>query len=267
MLLLLSSLLLTGCAHRITSMSDGREVEFDRMVAELKGARAVFVGEIHDVAAHHRIQLDIIKALHEAGVPLAIGMEMFPAASQRYLDQWVAGRLDPGKFMLLYRDYWKVSWWHYSDIFLYARDNRIPLIGLNIPKGIMTKVYSKGFESLSEEERKGLPSDVTCDSADPYTGVIQRHYVGHSAGSASFAFFCEAQTLWNRGMALFLTNYLDKHPERTAVVLVGGAHAMKQGIPGQMKRYGDYSYQVVLPDIPGLFAVGVTIRDADYFVE
>jgi len=41
---------------------------------------------------------------------------------------------------------------------------------------------------------------------------------------------------------------------------------MKKGIPRQMKNYCDYPYRVILPDIPGLFSAGVTVLDADYFV-
>lgn len=267
MLLFLLFVLQAGCMQRITRMSDGEEVKFDRMVEEIRDARVVFVGEIHDVEEHHQAQLDIIKALHGSGVPLAIGLEMFPSSTQRDLDQWVEGRLDTGSFRWIFRDNWKEKWWFYSDIFMYAREKRIPLVGLNVPKGIMHKVYTKGFASLTDKEREGLPGEVSCDSGDPYTGLIQRAYAGHSGGSAPFAYFCEAQTLWNKGMALNLKSYLDKHPGKTVVVLAGAGHAMKQGIPGHMAKYGDYFCQVILPDVPGMFAAGVTVLDADYFVE
>ncbi len=259
--------LLTGCAGRqIARVGDGQPVEFDQMLAELKDARVVFIGENHDVAAHHQIQFDIIKALHESGASLAIGLEMFTAPSQRDLDQWVAGRVDADAFKWVFRDNWRVTWRLYSEIFFYARDNHIPLIGLNIPKETMHKVYTEGFASLSEKEREGLPSEVSCDSGDPYTGFIQKVYVGHTADTGPFGYFCEAQTLWNKGMALNLVNYLKEHPDTSMVVLAGGGHVMKKGIPRQMKNYGDYPYRVILPDIPGLFSAGVTVLDADYFV-
>lgn len=248
-------------------MSDGEPVEFNRLVGELRDVRVVFVGETHDVEEHHQTQFDLVVALHRAGVPLALGLEMFTVASQRDLDQWVEGRLDTGSFKWIFRDNWKEKWWLYSDIFLYARDNRIPLIGLNIPKGIMSKVYRQGFAALSAAERKGLPGEVACDPGDPYTGIIRKAYVGHRHAAGPFVNFCEAQTLWNKGMALNLANYLKSNPDRTVLVLAGGAHAMKQGMPGQMMNYGGYPYRVILPDIPGLSGAGVSIADADYYIE
>lgn len=263
---MLLSLMLTGCARQIVRMSDGQSVEFERMIAEVKGARLVFVGETHNVEAHHQIQIDVIRALHTTGKPLAIGLEMFGTSSQRDLDQWVAGRLDSGSFKWIFRDNWKETWWLYSNIFYYARDNHIPMIGLNIPKEIMHKVYTAGFAALSDRERKGLPSEVRCDSGDPYTGIIQKAYVGHRSDSGPFDYFCEAQTLWNKGMALNLTNYMQQHPDTTVVVLAGGGHATKFGIPRQLKNYGAYPSYVILPDIRGMFTAGVTVLDADYFV-
>ena len=51
---MLLSLMLTGCARQIVRMSDGQSVEFERMIAEVKGARLVFVGETHNVEAESR---------------------------------------------------------------------------------------------------------------------------------------------------------------------------------------------------------------------
>jgi uncharacterized iron-regulated protein len=258
----------TGCAARqMTRMSDGRQVEFASMVEELKEARVVLIGETHDIEAHHQMQLDIIRGLHEAGVSFAIGLEMFSASSQRNLDQWVEGRIDAGSFEWIFRDNWKGKWWLYRDIFVFARDNHIPLIGLNIPRETMHKVYTKGFASLSNGERRGLPAEAACNANDPYTGIIQRVYVGHSGDGGSFTYFCEAQTLWNKGMALNISGYLKTHPDKSVVILAGVAHAMKQGIPAQMKGYDDSSCLVVLPDSPGLFRAGITSQEADYFIE
>ena len=266
-LLLLMAALVIGCTRQIVKLNDGQPVEFEGMMGELKGARVIFVGEAHDEEAHHQAQLDIIRALDEKGIPLAIGLEMFPAENQRYLDHWVAGRLDAGSFKSVFMNNWKVNWWFYEDIFLYARDHKIPLIGLNIPKPIMHKVYTQGFAALSEQERHGLPVEISCDSSDPYTAKMRKFYKRHSSNTGTFDYFCEAQTLWNRGMALRIADYLKREPSRVMVVLAGGAHAMKQGIPWQMAKYGDFDCRVVLPGIEGLFATEVTFSDADYFID
>ena len=66
----------------------------EEMVADLSGVQAVFIGEIHDQASHHAAQLQVVRALHEAGVPVSIGLEMFREDGQAELDRWRAGELE-----------------------------------------------------------------------------------------------------------------------------------------------------------------------------
>lgn len=149
-------------------------IGFERMIEELKGSRLVFVGETHENIEHHAAQLEIIKAFRKTGRPFAIGLEMFTAEKQGELDRWVSGKLDLDSFIRLYSRDWQMAWPLYKDIFLYAREYRIPLIGLNIPREITHKVAQNGFASLTAEERRQLPSGITCVVDARYRAFIER---------------------------------------------------------------------------------------------
>ena len=56
-------------------------VSLEQIIADLTRAQTVFVGESHDQKAHHDAQLQIIRELHENGVELSIGLEMFRRSS------------------------------------------------------------------------------------------------------------------------------------------------------------------------------------------
>ncbi|MCM2358692.1 MAG: ChaN family lipoprotein [Geobacteraceae bacterium] len=255
-----------GGAERVLRLSDGRVIGFARMIEELKGARLIFVGENHDQPEHHQAQLEIIKALRRAGVPLAIGMEMFTSGSQGELDRWVVGRLSLDEMVRLYYREWRMPWPLYRDILLYARDQRIPLIALNVPRSISRKVSRQGFAALTQEERKQLPSGVTCSVDPAYREFIRRAYAEHGRNENSFVHFCEAQMLWNKSMARHLQQYLALSSRATVVVLAGAGHAMKGGIPEELSRDSGYRYRVILPEFPGLDRRTVTGRDADYLL-
>lgn len=152
-------------------LSDRQVIDLDRMVAEIRNSRLVFVGENHDRKDSHQAQLAVIKKLHNSGVPLEIGMEMFTATSQAELDRWVAGNSRLDDFIKFYSSQWHLPWHLYRDILLYARDNRIPLIGLNVPPEITRKVARRGFAALSPGERGQLP-EVVC-MVDPLYGLHQ----------------------------------------------------------------------------------------------
>ncbi len=269
-----AALLLAGCATDrgmptapFERISDGQRVGFHSMLGDLAQARLIFIGELHDNREHHRLQLETIKALHSSGVRIAIGLEMFRVESQQYLDDWVAGKLDVLSFMAIYRDNWTIPWELYDSIFLYARNNGIPLIGLNAPREIMQKVYRLGFSALSPEERGQLPPDVTCRVDKPYMDFVRRNFVMHTADQAMFFRFCEAQLLRNKVMADRLVSYLAKEPDRVVVVLAGVGHAMRKGVPDEVEVLRSLQMRVVMPRLHEVAAEPLEKRDADYVMK
>lgn len=255
----------TGFGHDlIVRVRDGRQVSFAEMVRALKGGQVIYVGETHDNPYHHDLQLRIIRELHRTGKPLAIGMEMFTAESQKELDRWTAGRLSQESFQKLYLREWSVPWSYYGEILLFARDNRVPLVGLNIPREITRKVSRQGFDSLSRAERRRLPPDITCDVDPAYMAMIRRSFSDHDTSARTFRNFCEAQMLWNKAMAFHLLEFVRKNPGRTLVVIAGSGHAIRGGMPTEVTKVNaSLAGLVVLPD-PAIPTPRVTLADADY---
>lgn len=248
----------------IVRLSDRKEISFKQMMGDLRKVAVIYVGEVHDNPDHHDLQLRIIRGLHRAGVPLAIGMEMFTAGSQHELDRWVAGQTGTAAFQQIYRREWNLPWSLYGDILLFARDKRIPLIGLNVPRDITRKVGREGFASLTEDERRKLPPTITCDVDESYMAMIHRSYSSHGISANTFRNFCEAQMLWNKSMAYHMVEYLRKNPGRTVVVITGGGHAIRGGMPVQVDRERPgLSSRVVLPD-PVVRNGRITVEEADY---
>src|ERR1017187_2075346 len=63
-------------------------------------------------------------------------------------------------------EFWGYHWDYYRGIFLYARDNRIPMYGVNTPRNVVTAVRQKGIDHLSDSERQHVPPQIDVDSAD-----------------------------------------------------------------------------------------------------
>ena len=254
--------------ERIYRVSDGHVVSFGTMVADLKKEPIVFIGEFHTDVQHHQWEMDVIKALYDGGVPLTVGFEMFQAGYQTELNQWVDGKLSPAAFIQVYDKNWEMPWALYRDIFYYLRDNKIPAIALNLPWNISTKVAAFGFSSLSKAELSQLPPDITCSVDKRYMAFIKRAYAAHGVREKGFGYFCEAQVLWDKTMAWHTVKYLEKHPERTVVVLSGTGHAWKSGIPAQVEALsGGTPYRVILPEVPGeIDREHITKSDADYIL-
>jgi len=254
-------------ARQIIMMSARQDVSFVQMIDDIRASKVILVGETHHEMSHHELQFEVIAALRERGIPLAIGLEMFPTEGQRQLDRWIEGKMIEKSFKWVYDQYWSEDWLLYRDIFIYARDNHIPLVALNVSKQAIGKVMQQGFASLDPADRKNLPPDVTCVLNTQYTEFLRKVYMRHVHSEKSFIFFCEAQTLFNNGMAWNIANYLKANPTRTVVALAGVWHVVKNGIPEQLQRYIDASFKVIVPELPGFSVMNATSRDADYFFQ
>lgn len=213
---------------------------FDEIVNGLLGKRVIYVGESHTRYEDHKLQLLVIRELHRHDPQLAIGMEMFPREAQEALDQFVAGKIDEQEF-LRQSDYFKV--WSYDyrlyrEILNFARAAGIPVLGLNIAKEMVSKVYrAGGISGLEPEEKMSLPLDRDLD-LPRYRERIKAVFDQHpGSGHNQFQGFLQAQAIWDEVMAETAARYLESNPERRLVVLAGNGHVLKDNaIPPRLKR-------------------------------
>jgi uncharacterized iron-regulated protein len=250
--------------ERIHRVSDGKILSLSELTKDLIESRLVFVGEIHTFKRHHHIQLQTIRALKEAGAPVAIGLEIFRRDNQTNLDRWVAGELSEREFQKIYYKNWNYPWPLYRDIFLYARKYKIPMVGLNVPPEVTRQVAREGFASLSPKQRGDLPM-VTCRVDPEYMAFVRRSLGMHGHGGMEFTKFCEAQLVWDTAMAWSLLRYLGKNPEATVVVVAGSGHSWKLGIPAQIQSRSTVPFRVILPEVPGrVEKEHIGLNEADY---
>jgi uncharacterized iron-regulated protein len=251
-------------SKQILQVVGDKIVSLSEIVQDLTQARLVFVGELHTFQDHHDAQLKIIQSLNQADVSLTVGLEMFRRDSQPDLDRWVRGEFSEHEFQEIFYKNWNYPWPLYRDIFLYARDHKLPMIGLNVPPEITRQVARQGFASLSKKQRGDLPM-VSCRVDSEYMAFIRRSLGMHGHGGLNFANFCEAQLVWDTAMAWTLLSYLEKNPDSTVVVIAGSGHSWKRGIPAQIRSRSSMPYKVILPEIPGRTDRGnISVDEADY---
>ncbi|MBJ6749241.1 ChaN family lipoprotein [Geomonas anaerohicana] len=254
----------------VTRLSDGQTLSIPQLAAVAAASQVTLVGESHEEAYHHELQLYLLRLLNAGERPIAIGLEMMQSDSQQELDDWVAGRLGEPEMEQAFERNW-TGWHMYRDIFLFARDKHIPMVALNVPLAIVRKVSRQGFAALTPDEKKGLPSGTSCDLANPQVAFLKKTFrmaPHHQQNGRKFDFFCEAQTVRNSGMALNIMRYREKEPGRTLVVLTGVWHAVKYAIPDQLQRLGSgLAPIVILPETPYLNSSNSTTSEADYLVE
>ncbi len=230
----------------------GTFVTEEELLAAARDVRVVFVGETHDNPASHRIELLVLQTLAERWPgQVSLGMEMFNRGQQPVLDRWVAGLLSEKEFLKEVDWYsnWKMDFAFYRDLLVFARDQRIPVIGLNAEKDLVKTISRTPLEELAAEDHDRTPE---MDLTDPYqTALVKSIYAGHVASDNQLAGFLRVQTLWDEVMAETTANHLLTclDGSQRMVVVAGGNHIRHgMGIPRRVFRRLPTSYLLVGTD-------------------
>lgn len=269
LILLLLVLVTNNCqsqeSYKIIRISDYKSISFDKLINEISKSQIVFIGEQHSEFSHHKFQASVIEGLKNLGIKVVIGLEMFKEKDQKILDAWVDGKIDDLTFIKSFYDNWGSNWKLYKDIFLLAREKKIPLVGLNVPKEITKKVGEYGFQSLTKEELKNLPPNVTCEIDKKYFDLLRLIFQHKMKKEEAFYNFCEAQVLWDQAMAFYIDRYLKSDNNSIMVVLAGTFHAWKHGIPRQLGRFDKYKITSIIQDNP-LNGKDITLEETDFLI-
>jgi uncharacterized iron-regulated protein len=201
--------------------------EFARRLA---GTGMLFIGENHTSQAFHDVQYQAVRALHESGRKVLIGVEMFPYTEQAVLDDWNARRLTSEGFVQTARwyDQWDYHWHYYRDIFLYAQANGIGIHAVNCPRDLVRAVRSGGFGSLSAEQAAHLPPTLAPDD-DEHRRLYRAHFAGGDSlhlNAQAIEGMYRAQTMWDACMGWNALQALRRMGGDGAImiVLAGAGH-------------------------------------------
>lgn len=197
----------------------------------LQGVALLFLGEHHEDARSHAAQLEILKLLQARGRLITVALEMFPPEADEALDAWRLGRLEEAEF--LERAQWYRHWgypWHtYRELFLWFREQQIPLRGINVDEQARAAARRNRPEDLPPALREDA-GDLTA-VLEPHRDLLleQLRAAGHTgdlaADSAQFAGFLRVQTLWERVMGRRAARLAEAlPPQGIVVVLIGSGH-------------------------------------------
>jgi uncharacterized iron-regulated protein len=212
----------------IWSAKERRNLSFGELTDRLLEADMICVGETHDSELCHRVQLQIIKALHASDARIGVGMEMFQRSFQESLDKYVANEISE-EAMLKATEYstrWGYHWSLYQPIAEFSRKNAVPVAALNMPRELTGKISKGGFAGLSADDK------VNLGSIDFHVKVHRDHWYETLAKMHGNSKVSEDQkersyqvmTAWDEFMAASAASFQTRRHLRRMVVLAGSGH-------------------------------------------
>lgn len=222
-------------------------------------ATVVLLGEIHTSAADHAWQGRTLARLAEGGRPLALGLEMVPAARQPLLSRFAEGRLTASEFLAAVD--WPAIWGHDPDLYLplleWARRRGVPLVALNLEPAVVRRVRRQGLAAVPPAEREGIGPPAAAGAAyrRRLRAAWQAHGVQAPAAPAQaddLERFIASQLLRDRAMAERLAAAQRRDPARLVVALIGRGHLEgDDGVPAQLRQLGLERVAVLTrPELP-----------------
>jgi uncharacterized iron-regulated protein len=174
--------------HRVFDTARGEFTDFEAMAADLAKADVVFLGEQHDDANTHRLELAVLEALARRKASVVLSLEMFERDVQEPLEHFLMGHMDEADFLKDARP-WPDYGTDYKPLVDLAVAKGWPVVAANVPRPIAAEVAKSGPEILrskSESDRKFFAADMQCPMTDEYyTRFLAAMGGGHSAPGAA----------------------------------------------------------------------------------
>jgi uncharacterized iron-regulated protein len=143
--------------------------DFETMLADLGRADVVFLGEQHDDANTHRLELAVLEGLMRRHPALILAMEMFERDAQPALDQYAAGESTEEQFLAASHP-WPRYKTDYRPALEFARTHHLTIVGSNVPRRIAADVSRSGLDTRASlaGDRSLAATDVHCPTSGDY---------------------------------------------------------------------------------------------------
>jgi uncharacterized iron-regulated protein len=216
--------------------TDATVMDWNTLIDHAVDADVVILGEQHNDAIGHAVQLAIVEAVTARTRRAAVAFEMLECDEQPLLDDYRDGLIDAETFAKLTNSQtWagKGSWeaW-YQPVIDAGLNNDAALIAANAPRRYVRAVRTKGFDALNKLDRTRaafvkIPKPrITGDYRDRFMELMSGH--GDDVDPGVQESFFRSQQIWDATMADSVLKAL-RMGRRPVLLLVGRFHSDREG--------------------------------------
>jgi uncharacterized iron-regulated protein len=206
----------------------------------------VFLGELHDDATTHALQLWLLQEAVVLERPMALGLEMFERDVQIVVDEYLAGTIRERDFLAAARP-WSEYMRFYRPLVELARERGLPVLATNAPGRYVNLVARRGAGALRSAPagRDFLPelpvAPASAALAEKFEAMMSRMpaHQGITGGEMpTLDGLLAAQNLRDAAMADVIARWLASHPGGLVIHVNGVFHSEGGlGIPEHLARY------------------------------
>jgi uncharacterized iron-regulated protein len=161
-------------AGRLWDVATQNFIDEAELLRRAAPAEALLLGEIHDNAEHHRLQLKVLQARLAAGARPALLMEQFDTDQQAALDEARRSGRDLAPLMRGW------DWPLYQPLVALADTARLSLQAANLPRTATRPIVREGYSTLPAGEVQRLALEQVWDEPRQkyMVGLIEASHCG-----------------------------------------------------------------------------------------
>ena len=191
---------------------EGVSVSLSEAVDSLAGADVVFLGELHDNALGHAVQLSLTKALAERRGRIILSMEMLERDMQPTLDLYLRGALSESEFKGL-AQLWPNYDEHYRGAVEFCKTSGFQVVAANVYRPIASSIAKHGIAAGAGDPwaARSITAPRSGEYRRRFNEIMGEH--GSTMDAASLDNVFAAQCVKDDTMAESIAEALDAFPE------------------------------------------------------
>ncbi len=209
--------------------SQGNTATFEQIISSTAQADVVFLGEQHDDATAHLLQMRIFKSgfdKYKNDKKIALSLEMFERDVQTVVNEYLQNLISETHFLASSRP-WGNYKTDYRPLVEFAKENKLEVIAANAPRRYVNMVSRLGrdsLEKLSPDAKKWLAPLSFAEASEAYSRKFNA-LMGRMPDTAEqHSPMLAAQTLWDATMAYSIAESLKKDKNKLIFHLNGSFH-------------------------------------------
>jgi uncharacterized iron-regulated protein len=210
------------------ALATQRVLACEAVIDTVVRAQVVALGEEHYHPDIQAFALHLLQALAQRRPGrLALAMEFLERDMQPAVDAYLAGTSDAATL----QQHIKATpafMQHYFPLLQYARQARIPVLAMNLPRHLARRVSKEGLQtvvqSLPPTERAYLPARLAAITPQYRAYFLKAVAVAHPLPAEQSALFVEASHVKDDTMAETLALFLERTADMTVLAVAGRFH-------------------------------------------
>ena len=209
--------------------ANGNPSGLEKILEAASQTDVVFLGELHDDAVAHALQLQIFKAIVEKygkERKVALSLEMFERDVQTVVNEYLSDLISESHFLLSSRP-WNNYKQDYRPLVELAKSSRLPVIAANAPRRYVNMVSRNGRESLnalSKEAKQWIAPLPFNQPSEAYAKKFKALMGNSPESSMGINKILDSQTLWDATMSYSIAEFLKANKKALIIHLNGGFH-------------------------------------------